>query len=240
MCFGLLYLVNQNLVMKNTHKPLLPLFLITLFICISQNSLAQYPGMGAVRAQQSMQFAQQMQMQMMNMRSVTSSNDEFTFQITMRDSTKKEVTSAIYTDTSTKKHFIVWIDKRYKKSDTNRYNKIYPSQTLSLTCVLIPKDEGNDIQGSYLPGKITDSCWMFKTIDGPINVYCYVIHNERGQVNPSTVVGIQLSNGPILAFTGENLKLMVGQNTRALELIDDKKYIRAIKKYNRDNEKGDK
>jgi hypothetical protein len=212
-----------------------------LFVLLAKTSLAQYPGMGAFRAQQNQQFINQqmrmqMQMQMMNMRGAVGTAQEFNFQVVMHDSTKKEITSAIYTDTVTRKRFIVWVDKRYKKSDTNRYKKIYPSETLSLTCVLIPKGNNDDNPGSYLPGKITDSCWMFKTISGPISAYSFLINNDTSPLNPSTIIGIQLNNGPILAFNGENLKAMVGQNLKALKFVSEKKYLRAIKKYNHDTE----
>lgn len=225
--------------MKLSYKSLLIFSTGVLFIFSAKISFAQYPGMGAFRAQQNQQFINQqmrMQMQMMNMRGVTATLQEYDFNVTMRDSTTKEITSAIYTDSVTKKHFIVWVDKKYKKSDTNRYKKIYPTQTLSLTCVLTKKDEDNP--GSYLPGKITDSCWMFKTLSGAINVYTYDGYNDAGQVDQTAIVGIQLNNGAILQFNEGNLKTMVGQNAKALELIADKKYLRAIKRYNKDIEKG--
>jgi len=41
-----------------------------------------------------------------------------------------------------------------------------------------------------------------------------------------------------LKFNEGNLKTMVGQNAKTLELIADKKYLRAIKRYNKDIEKG--
>jgi hypothetical protein len=225
--------------MKLAHKYLLIFSIGVLSISITKTSFGQYPGMGAFRAQQNQQFINQqmrMQMQMLNMRGVTATLQEYDFNVTMRDSTTKEITSAIYTDSVTKKHFIVWVDKKYKKSDTNRYKKIYPIQTLSLTCVLTKKDEDNP--GSYLPGKITDSCWMFKTLSGAINVYTYDGYNDAGQADQTAIVGIQLNNGPVLQFNEGTLKTMVGQNAKALELIADKKYLRAIKRYNKDIEKG--
>jgi len=226
--------------MKYTYKALLTYPIIFLFIFFSKSSFAQYPGMTAFRAQQNQQFiSQQMQMtmQMLNMRgAVVNAPEEFDFQVTMLDSTKKEITSAIYTDTIAKAHFIVWIDKKYKKSDTNRYKKIYSSQTRSLVCVLIPTDGFHKGPAKYLPGKITDSCWMFKTITGRINAYSTVPNNLR-PLDPSTIVGIQLDNGPILPFNELNLRGMVALDPKALELTSEKKYIRAIKKYNNHNEK---
>ncbi|MFI5138503.1 MAG: hypothetical protein ACHQIM_11820 [Sphingobacteriales bacterium] len=201
--------------------------------------------MGAFRQQQSQQFMNQqmnMQMQMqMHMLGVMSTGWEYNFLVMMRDSTKKEIKSAIYTDTTTKKHFIVLVDKKYKKTDTNRYKKIYPSQTLNLTCVLKPKNDEDGTPGRYLPGKPTDTCWMFKAISGPISAYSYTIENDASRIDTSTIVGIQFNNGPIVKFNEDNLKQMVGQDDiNALEDIAKKNYLRAIKKYNRDIEKATK
>lgn len=239
--FAYIWEAKQNPVMKYINKPAITILSAFLFIFCAKTSFAQYPGMAAVRQQQTMQLANQQMnsmMQMMMMRGVYSSNEEFDFQVTLKDSTTKVITSAIYTDTVIKKRFIVLVDKKFKKSDTNRYKRIYPSQTLKLTCVLIPKDEDNP--GSYLNGIITDSCWMFKTISGHINAYSYVIWNMQGPMDHAPIIGIQLNNGPIVAFTNANMTAMVGNNTKALELIADKKYLRAIKKFNRDNEPGEK
>lgn len=221
-------------------KPALLIFSLLFFY--SLNASAQYPGMAAFRAQQTMQLANQqmrMQMQMMNMRGVIGTSQEFDFDVMMLDSTKKQITSAVYTDTITKKHFIVWVDKKYKKSDTNRYKKIFPTQTRSLTCVLIPKSDDGDEPGSYLPGKITDSCWMFKIISGPINAYGYTIQNDTNPLDPSIIVGIQVNNGPILPFNDNNLKTFVAGDPRAVELVANKKYVRAIKRYNSDHQKNE-
>jgi len=225
--------------MQFNRKILLVPPLVSLFVFSPKNSCAQYPGMATFRAQQNRQFVNQQmqtQMQMMNMRGVQSTMEEFDFEVTLRDSTKTKVTSAIYTDTTTRKRFIVLVDKKYKKSDTNRYKKIYPSQTLDLVCVLIQKNEDNETPGSYLPGKPTDSCWMFKAISGRISAYSYLIFNDTSPINQSYIIGIQLNDGPILKFNEDNLKTMVGQDAKALKLVENKKYIRAITKYNKESE----
>jgi hypothetical protein len=213
------------------------LLIIILSVFSAKNSWAQYPGMGAVRAGMNAQFMnQQMQMnlQMLNMRGAIASAQENDFEVTMLDGTKKEVTSAMYTDTVTKKHFIVYIDKQYKRADTNRYKKIYPSQTINLVCVLAVKDIDNGVPGHYETGMPTDSCWMFKVISGQINAYAYAVKNENISIDPSTLVGLQLNNGAIQKFSPENLQTLIGQNAEALKYFDKKKYIKAIEQYNKD------
>lgn len=226
--------------MKRILKPSLTILISIILISLSTRSFGQPRGMTMTQVNkqtgqwvmnQQMHFMQQM---MMNMHGVTATMQEYDFNATMRDSTTQQVTSAIYRDSITKKHFIVLVDKRFKKTDTNRYKRIYPSQTRSLTCVLVAKTD--DDPGRYLPAVISDSCWMFKTLIGAINVYTFDSYTEAGNFDDGAIVGIQLKDGPILAYTEENLKTMVGDDLEAQQLILEKKYVRAIKKYNRDIE----
>lgn len=227
--------------MKRAFKTPLIFSANAVLIFLSLHSLAQPRGMtmsqvnkqtGQWVMNQQMRFMQQM---MMNMHGVTATMQEYDFNVTMRDSTAQQVTSAIYRDSITKKRFIVLVDKRFKKTDTNRYKRIYPSQTRSLTCVLVAKSD--DEPGHYLPAVISDSCWMFKTLTGAINVYTFDSYTETGNFDDGAIVGIQLKDGPIVAYTEENLKTMAGDDLEVQQLILEKKYVRAIKKYNRDIEK---
>jgi hypothetical protein len=227
--------------MKRILKPSSTILIGIILIFLNIRSFGQPRGMtmsqvnkqtGQWVANQQMQFMQQM---MMSMRGVTATEQEFTFDVVMIDSTKKQVTSAIYTDSVTKKHFIVWIDNQYKKSDTNRYKKIFPSQTRSLNYIISAKDDDNP--GRYIPAVITDSCWMFKTLTCLISIYTFDGLNGVYAMDQGAIVGVQLNSGPILLYTEDNLKAMVGDNLEAQQLILQKKYVRAIKKYNRDTEK---
>jgi hypothetical protein len=228
--------------MRYACKTLFTFSICILFVFLAKDSFAQPRGMtmsqvnhqtGRWAANQQMQFMRQMQM--MNVRGAYSNMLEYDFQVTMLDGTKKEITSAIYTNTLSRKRFIIWVDKSFKKSDTNRYKKIYPSQTQDLSCVLIAENDGNP--GSYLHGKITDSCWLFKTVSGPINGYSEVAVDANGTINQSGIIAIQLKDGPVLQLTAENLRSIVGQDADALAEIEKKNYYRAVKKYNRHTEK---
>ena len=231
--------------MKYRTKPLSVLFISALLIFSAQLSYAQYPGMGAFRAQQTMQLAtqqMQMQMQMMNMRGVTGTVEEYDFEVTLRDSTKQEITSAIYTDSVTHKRFIVMQDKKFKRSDTNRYKKIYPSQTLSIDQQTVYYENGirgkTSVRHSF--GKPADSCWMFNVKPGAINSYSYSSKPWSGPNSPVMILGIQLKDGPIVQFSHENLQQMLQNDTEAMKYFDEKKYFKAIDKYNKDAEKADK
>jgi hypothetical protein len=190
-----------------------------------------------------MQLAsQQMQMQMMNMRGVTGTVEEYDFVVTLRDSTRKEITSAIYTDSVTRKRFIVAEDKKYKRSDTNRYKKIYPSQTLYIDQLSLIYDNGIHGKTSvkHLFGKPADSCWMFNVKPGAINSYSYMCKPWSGSNSPVMILGIQLKDGPLVQFSHENLQQMLQNDAEAMKYFDEKKYFKAIDKYNKDAEKADK
>jgi hypothetical protein len=191
--------------------------------------------MAQLRANQNAQLMNQqmqMQMQLMNLRGVKSSDIEYDFEVIMKDSTKKQVTSAIYSD-STKKHFIVYVDKKYKKSDKNRYKIIYPSETLTIICVLEAQNEYYNTPGHYVRSIPTDSCWMFKVISGRINLYSSMVNS----VTESNAVGIQVNDGPIIPFNENNLKTIIANDEDAMKRFENKKYIKAVKKYNDDVEK---
>jgi len=223
-------------------KPLFTLSTVIL-LCLALNSLFAQPAqfrsqINQMQMNQQMQFQNQMMMQTLNMRGVKSTLEEYDFVATLRDSTKKEITSAIYTDSITQKRFIVLIDKKYKKSDTNRYKKIYPSETLKLTRVLEPKDDDNGTPGTYLNGLPNDTCWMFKVISGRINAYSYSCDYSNIRVLP--IAGIQLNNGPIVQFNRENLWQMIISNENAVEYFKNTEYRKAILRYNKDVEKAAK
>lgn len=113
--------------MKYFYKTSLSISTCLLFILFANNSFAQYPGMGAFRAQQSQQFMnQQMQMQMnmqsFNWRASAGKGDKY--KVTFKDSSVKELVSFMYKDTIQHKNFLVFVDKKFKKSDSlHRYQK---------------------------------------------------------------------------------------------------------------------
>jgi hypothetical protein len=90
---------------------------------------------------------------------------------------------------------------------------------------------------TFVPGIVKDSCWMFKAITGEITAYSDVCEEDGQNFDRSSIVAIQLKDGPIVKYNEGNLKEMVGQDINALEAIQNKNLYKAIKKYNRDKEK---
>jgi hypothetical protein len=235
--------------MKYSRKTFFAFFLIILFIFPVKKASAQYPGMGAFRAQQSRQFANQQMNTMMQTNALRNSgafyNQKYTFLVTMKDGTEKEVKSSIYSDTIINKNYLLLEDKSFKKADTNRFKKIYPSQTVNIRrdisvsgASLLSRSNMKAPPAEYYTGVAKDSCWMFKVISGPISVYSFLSEEDGQNFDPSSIVGIQLNDGPVISFTVDHLKEMIGQDdVNALEIIQHDDYLRAIKRYNRDMKK---
>jgi hypothetical protein len=205
-----------------------------LLILIAKSSLAQYPGMGAVRASMNAQFMnQQMNMMMtsMGLRGINYLyNEKYTFNVVLKDGSRKEVKSKIYADTVLHKHYLLLIDKKFSKSDTaHRNQKIYADQTSNISRTTLSDDT--------IKGMANDSCWMFKVISGPITAYSCLSEPDGQYFDDSSIVGIQLNGGQIVKYNEVNLKQMVGDDINALENIQRKNYFKAIKKYNRDVKK---
>ena len=221
-----------------SNKPF-SLLLITFLLFTFTTAFAQFPGMGAVRTQMNNQFRDQqsrMFAQGMTLRGANYSyNKEVDYLVTMLDGSQKTVHSSIYIDTTTNKNYLEVVDKILKKTDTNRIKRIYPAQTLSIgrdLAILFYSDDPR--HKTYFTGMAKDSCWMFKVETGAINAYSYLSEHPGTNFNPYSIVGIQLGDGPIIKYTVENLKVMVGDNINALELIQRENNYRAIKRFNKD------
>ena len=220
---------------------------LAILLCFSlNNSLGQPPQyrteVNKIINNNQMRLQNQMMMQTLGMRGVMSTQEEYYFRVTMLDSTQKEILSAIYTDNSNNRKFIILEDKSYKRSDTNRYKKIFPSQTLSIIESFTEAAvTGNDTAVvKYAYGRPADSCWMFNIKAGTISLLSYRCDGWDNQDSPRTIVGIQLAGDPPVQFTPENLEKMIAGDERAMKYFNKKVYFAAIERFNKDVEKAGK
>ena len=190
-------------------------------------------GFNYVAASQNMmrtQFAS-MQMQMMNMNMMNMmrwnykdnmfTNNKLTFALVMKDSVTKEIKSKIYIDTFQRKTYIVAVDKSFREGDARREKRIYPADAKGISITR------GTYEGTFEPKLTTDSCWMFRVIDGQINVYS----------NALAIVAIQKGDAPLQPFSKANLQAMVQDDPKAVKFFDKKDYLKAINKYNNNHPK---
>jgi hypothetical protein len=143
---------------------------------------------------------------------------KFRFKLKMKDSAEKEVKSFLFYDTSLKQTYIQYINKKLHREDRNRNEKIYCNNVVSVMA-------GGSV---FLPGIITDSCWLFETLSGKITVYS--IYPEM-YMNTS-IAAIKLTTGEIEPFDPEKLKLIIIGNEKAMKKYNKKNYFNAIEKFN--------
>jgi hypothetical protein len=227
--------------MKITCKTLFAFSTVILFFFLAQVSSAQSPQSGIKdyinlrkakkEFNQKYKMGEMMPFKMLGKTMIF--NSEYGFEILLKDSTRQKIYTAIQFDTILRKTYLVVVNKKFPKSDPEHRNqRIYPDQTLQIS--------RTNFSDKKIIGISKDSCWMFKIISGAINTYSYISEEPGPTFEESTIIGIQLSDGPILKYNVENLKQMVGNDADALESIESKDYLRAIKKYNRDVQKSAK
>jgi len=236
--------------MKSTFKAPRILLVGIALIFLSLQSLAQPRGMtmsqvnqqtGRWVMNQQMQFMQQMQMNNMNWRQYAGKGE--LYYVTFKDSTRKQVTSFMYYDSVQRKSFLLFVNKKFPKSDSaHRFQKIYPDQTRNLAF-------GEDDGAKY--GLPTDSGWTFKVITGAITVYAksmdYAAITKTPAFGapildfvPSSVIAIQMNDGPMEKLSKETVSKMVSQNAKAVALLEKKGMYEAVERYNEDAEKAAK
>lgn len=145
---------------------------------------------------------------------------EGSFNVTFLDSTQKIVKGIICIDSPS--CYLKWTDKSVDKKDSGRIKKIYPSQTISL-----------GIAGTYgsIVGKNADSCWLFKSVKGRINVYT-ALPWDPDVLTDAMILYIQKEDGPLLQMNETNLGELLKDNEKAYGFFKKKKYLKAINKYN--------
>jgi hypothetical protein len=125
-------------------------------------------------------------------------------------------------------HYLLVENKAVKKKDSARFIKIYPSQTRSIAHV--------DLEtGTEYPGRPTDSCWLFKIIEGKMSAY-----TSLGEYESDLTDGvdyylqyIQVGDGPLIPIQDPKALELFGDNEKASAFFTKKEFARAIKKYNK-------
>jgi len=155
----------------------------------------------------------------------TLENNEYTFDVLMKDNKTMTITSKMYADAGTHKCYLLVEDKTLPKNDPKRRMGLFVDQTVKIT--------RKDAAGKEMVGMGTDSCWLFKVISGKINYYSHL--SETKHLNYSYLKAFQIGNGPVQSLDSASLGEAVYKDPKAYKLVLNSEFFRAIQKYNEDN-----
>ena len=150
------------------------------------------------------------------------------FRIVFKDGTDTIVNSMMHTDTPT--YYLLLENKAVKKKDSARFRKILPSTTqyiVRLDSYSVSRDKNLPIESKGTP---TDSCWLFKAIDGKISAYTALAEDN---VDDGFLLYIQKDDGPLVHLNSKNLQDMVGSDEKAARQAEKGHYTKAIKAFNK-------
>ena len=143
------------------------------------------------------------------------------YRVVLKDSTEMSILSKIYID-STAHSYIIYSEKASATSNFLVDKKLYSRNTLNIVRL-------KSKTRASIDGRATDSCWLFKVIEGKINLYSFlpdVINNAQ------YFKAMQIDNGVMEPFNEQKLRVLMAGNLRALNFLDKKDYYKAINRYN--------
>jgi len=138
-------------------------------------------------------------------------NARYTFILTMKDNSTREVHSKLYADSVNNRSYVM-----------DDQQKIYCSQTRRIS-----REDGS----RQITGIATDSCWLFKIVSGKINAYSFLSEGA----GTYSIAALQTGNSAIQVFDERELEQMINNNPKAMKAFIKRDYLKAIEKYNADN-----
>lgn len=81
--------------------------------------------------------------------------------------------------------------------------------------------------GKKIAGIATDSCWLFKVVEGKINGYSFLSAESSEYLS-----AFQLEEGEILPLTKDNLMPVVGDDPRRVKWVEKGNFAKAILDFN--------
>lgn len=150
------------------------------------------------------------------------------FKIVFTDGTDTTVYSTIHADTPS--YYLLLENKSVKKKDSARFRKIYPNQTKYIVRLDKYSVSRDKYEETVSQGLTTDSCWLFKDIDGKVSAYTPLSEDD---VDDGFLRYIQKDNGPLIEINKVNLEEMVKDNEKAARQAQKGNYTKAIKTFNK-------
>lgn len=143
------------------------------------------------------------------------------FKVTKLNDSVELVRSRIYMDTLLNQTYLIKVNKKIEKNMLGRETKIYVKETKKIYTQLF--------KGGVINGVVTDSCWLFKIINGGINAYSPIANLN---LQSDYLNAFQVGDGVIRKFDPKELEKAITNNPKAKKAFDNKNYFKAINVYN--------
>jgi hypothetical protein len=204
--------------LKNPAKTVL---ITCLFFVATIAAIAQPPEFRAAHSQVLRDHSMQHNMMRgpWNFNMFSPANGNFQYIVTLTDGTEMNVKSKIHFDTSNKKQYLLLVNKKLPKSDSNRTRKIYCNETQNIT-----REDRLSQSDKTIIAFANDSCWLFRELDGYITLFTDL--PEGG------IVAFRVDNGPIENWSNERMEAVLKDDEKALKKFQRKNYIGAVREYN--------
>jgi hypothetical protein len=192
-----------------------------LFFVVAVSAVAQPPEFRAAH-RQVLQINSQMHNNFYgpgNFNFFAPANGNFQYIVTLTDGSEMTVKSKIHIDTANNKQYLLLVNKKLPKSDSNRTRKIYCNETKNIT-----REDRLSQSDKTIIGFANDSCWLFREIEGFITLFT--------DLPGGGIVAFRVDNGPIEAFLPERLEAVLKDDEKARKKFERKNYIGAVKEYN--------
>ncbi len=142
-------------------------------------------------------------------------NPSVKYKFTIELKNDSSITTRTRINLDKKEDFLIVKNKKEKR-------EIRPAETKSIYRI--------NYEGRKLIGIPADTCWLFNVKSGKINMYSFLSEEE----DLSFVIAIQSGSDPIVPMNKETLTAIMGEDEDLMKLIEKKKFIKAIQKYNRE------
>ncbi|TAE42219.1 MAG: hypothetical protein EAY66_00935 [Sphingobacteriales bacterium] len=149
-------------------------------------------------------------------------NVTYKFKVTLLNDSVEFIRSKIYADTVLNQTYLIKVNRKIEKDMPGRETKIYAKDTKIISRELY--------ESPAIEGIATDSCWLFKVVNGQISAYSPL--TSLNFLSTYYLNAFQVADGPIQKFDPKELEKAIADNPKAKKAFDKKNYYKAINVYN--------
>lgn len=149
-------------------------------------------------------------------------NVSYKFKVTLLNDSVEFVRSKIYADTLLNQTYLIKLNRKIEKDMPGRETKIFAKDTKKIS--------RQGYESLAIEGIATDSCWLFKVINGQISAYSPL--TSLNFLSTYYLNAFKVADGVIQKFNPKELEKAIADNPKAKKAFDKKNYYKAINIYN--------